>query len=791
MDAKGSDGHGSAVLDLTEYKQRLRVPTHDTTLDRAIHFHRARVLESRGQFDDAISAYKKVLELAPEDSVAYVRLANLYVQRGAPRAAVVVYVALAEMQAEKERWEKAALAYEKAAELAADDSEVHTALRDVYIKLGRLRDASKVQDRMDRIVKETPRGADLPVEPDVPTIQAQVPPAATRPPATRPTAPSKPAPAPPPPRKPPVEEPEVEEAEPEVLEAQPEGKEAEPEFPVHSHPTAAPQKPAPPKPTPQPAAPRPVPPQPAQQKPMPPVPEPPSKAKKPSPPARSAPQPVAQAPQPKAPEAGKRPRARTESLGQILLDEGMVTREQLERALQNQQRSGGHLGRILVEQEAVSEQQLARALSVQWGLEVVDLGAMEIDPDVVKVVPHHLAQRHKVLAIGKTKKKLRLAIADPLNVVALDDVRLVTGLEIEAAVAAEDAIVSAIDRFYSGTESLEEAMRQAAGLDLETTDERAEDISIEKLRTLTEEAPVVRLVNVIISQAIGDGASDIHIEPHRRGLHVRYRIDGVLHDVMTPPKAVQHAMVSRVKIMANLDIAERRLPQDGRVHIVIENKEFDLRVSTLPTVFGEKVVMRILDQSTAKLGLNKLGFAVSMLQIWEELSSKPYGMLLVSGPTGSGKTTTLYSTLHKINTLDKNIVTVEDPVEYQLARVNQVQVNPKAGLTFASGLRSFLRQDPDIIMVGGVEPFLITSSLIGVLAQRLARTICAHCKESYIPPVEALHRLGLQPEAGEEIVFYRGKGCDRCKGSGYKGRVGIFELMVMTDGIRDLILKGA
>ncbi|MBI2247891.1 MAG: tetratricopeptide repeat protein, partial [Armatimonadetes bacterium] len=302
MDAKGSDGHGSAVLDLTEYKQRLRVPTHDTTLDRAIHFHRARVLESRGQFDDAISAYKKVLELAPEDSVAYVRLANLYVQRGAPRAAVVVYVALAEMQAEKERWEKAALAYEKAAELAADDSEVHTALRDVYIKLGRLRDASKVQDRMDRIVKETPRGADLPVEPDVPTIQGQVPPTATRPPA-----PSKPAPAAPPQRKPPVEKPEV--------------QEVEPEFPVHQHPTASPQKPAPPKPTPI----RPVPPQPVQQKPVPPKPTPP-------PPARSAPRPVAQAPQPKAPEAGKRPRARTESLGQILLDEGMVTREQLEKA---------------------------------------------------------------------------------------------------------------------------------------------------------------------------------------------------------------------------------------------------------------------------------------------------------------------------------------------------------------------------------------------------------------------------------------------------------------------------
>ncbi len=300
---------------------------------------------------------------------------------------------------------------------------------------------------------------------------------------------------------------------------------------------------------------------------------------------------------------------------------------------------------------------------------------------------------------------------------------------------------------------------------------------------------------------------------------------------MTPPRSLQAAIVSRVKIMANLDIAERRLPQDGRIHVNVENKEFDLRVSTLPTVFGEKVVMRILDQTSTRLGLNKLGFAPSTLETWEAMASKPYGMILVSGPTGSGKTTTLYSTLHKINTTDRNIMTVEDPVEYQLPRVNQVQVNPKAGLTFANGLRSFLRQDPDIIMVGeirdkdtaeiaiqasltghlvlstihtndapsattrlvdmGVEPFLISSSVLGVLAQRLARTICSHCKEAYTPPVEALHRLGLRPEEGEEIVFYRVRGCDRCKGSGYKGRLGIFELMPMSEPIRELVLKGS
>ncbi len=779
------------TTELAEYKQRLKISSQDTTLERAVTFHRARVMEARGQFDDAVAAYKKVLEYAPDDAVAYVRLASLYVQRGVPRAAVMVYVALAEMYVANERWEKAAHAYEKSVELAPDDAEIHTAVRDVYIKLGRLREASKVQERIDRMVNVPRRGGTqdvtdqvlprMPARPSGPPNGEPPAPVAPPPAAQSPAAPAAPKTVPP-------------KAEPPKAPPRPE---APPAGDGKGRPTVErPQPPVRGRPVPTPARPQPTPP-----------------AKEPEPAGRG------------------RPRPRSESLGQILLDEKTVTREQLDKAIQMQQRSGGHLGRILVEQGALTEQQLAKVLSVQWGLPYVELASVEIDADVVKVVPHYLAQRHKVLAIEKTRKKLKLAIADPLNVVAFDDVRLVTGLEIDAVVAAEEDIVAAIGRYYSGGVDLEEAMRQAVSTDVEVPEAAVEDFSVEKLRTLTEEAPVVRLVNLIISQAIGDGASDIHIEPHRRSVQVRYRVDGLLHDVMTPPKSLQQAIGSRIKIMANLDIAERRLPQDGRIHIVIENKEYDLRVSTLPTVFGEKVVMRILDQSSTRLGLGKLGFTPAMLEVWEGLAEKPYGMILVSGPTGSGKTTTLYSTLYKINTTDRNIVTVEDPVEYQLPRVNQVQVNPKAGLTFANGLRSFLRQDPDIIMVGeirdkdtaeiaiqasltghlvlstihtndapsattrlidmGVEPFLISSSVIGVLAQRLARTICAHCKEAFTPPVEALHRLGLKPEEGEEIVFYRGKGCDRCKGSGYKGRLGIFELMVMSEAIRELVLKGA
>ncbi|HVH30440.1 MAG TPA: type IV-A pilus assembly ATPase PilB [bacterium] len=784
------------AIDLAEFKARLKIPAHDNTLERAVTFHHARELEGAGKFDDAVNAYKKVLELAPEDAVAYVRLAALYVQRGVPRAAVMVYVAMAEMFVAKERWEKAGHAYEKASELAPDDAEIHTALRDVYIKLGKLREASKVQERIDRTVGAPqargavdvagPKAPRMPVPP--PTVPNGEPPAPVKPPVRQPPASATPP-------QPKVEPPPT--AEPSTD-----------EFPRHEPPTP-PQAKEPPKTD---------------------KPQPPTKDRAG---LRASVRPsTTPPPAPKeATPSGHRTKPRTESLGQILLDEKMVTREQLDKAIQTQHRSGGHLGRILVEQGGLTEQNLAKVLSIQWGLPYVQLGSVEIDPEVVKAIPQHIAHRHKVLAIEKTKRKIKLAIADPLNVVALDDVRLVTGLELEQVVAAEEDIMAAINRYYTGGVDLDEAMRQAVTTDVDIAEEKGEDLSVQELRTLTEEAPVVRLVNLIISQAIGDGASDIHMEPHRRSVQVRYRVDGLLHDVMTPPKRLQSAIVSRIKIMANLDIAERRVPQDGRIHVVIENKEYDLRVSTLPTVFGEKVVMRILDQSSTRLGLNKLGFTPATLEVWEGMAAKPYGMILVSGPTGSGKTTTLYSTLYKINTTDKNIVTVEDPVEYQLPRVNQVQVNPKAGLTFANGLRSFLRQDPDIIMVGeirdketaeiaiqasltghlvlstihtndapsattrlvdmGVEPFLISSSVLGVLAQRLARTVCTNCREAYAPPVEALHRLGLKPEQGEEILFYRGKGCDRCKGSGYKGRYGIFELMPMSESIREQVLKGA
>ncbi|MDR5695469.1 MAG: type II secretion system ATPase GspE [Armatimonadota bacterium] len=514
------------------------------------------------------------------------------------------------------------------------------------------------------------------------------------------------------------------------------------------------------------------------------------------------------------------------SIGEILLDQGFISRQQLETALAMQRRSGGHLGTILLEMGAITERQLAKALGIQWGLPYVDLSAVDIDPETVKLIPHSLAQRHKVIAIARMNNRLRLAIADPLNVIALDDVRLVTGLEVDPVVAAPEDIQQAIARFYGLGVDMEEVVRQVAIQEV-NGEERTEEITVERLRTMVEEAPLVRLVNLIISQAILDGASDIHIEPHRQGIQVRYRIDGVLHDVMAPPKQLQAAIISRIKIMASMDIAERRVPQDGHIHLVVEGREYDLRVSTLPTVYGEKVVLRILDQASMRLNLSRLGMTVDTLTKWEALISKPYGMILVCGPTGSGKTTTLYATLNKLNIPEKNIVTVEDPVEYQLPRINQVQVNPRAGITFANGLRSILRQDPDIIMVGeirdretaeiaiqasltghlvlstihtndapgattrlidmGIEPFLITSSLIGVLAQRLVRTICESCKESYAPPPEALRRLDL--EGTKEILLYRGKGCDRCRGTGYKGRTGIFELMVMDEEIAELVLR--
>ncbi|MDQ7850463.1 MAG: GspE/PulE family protein, partial [Armatimonadota bacterium] len=411
------------------------------------------------------------------------------------------------------------------------------------------------------------------------------------------------------------------------------------------------------------------------------------------------------------------------------------------------------------------------------------------------------------------------------TVIAVDDVRLMPGQEVEPVITTEDDLLAAINRHYQ-METASEAVAQEA---LETAESSEDEVSIELLKTLVEDAPVVRLLNTIIDEGIRQGASDIHIEPQRTGLLVRYRIDGVLHDVMKPPRDVRAALISRAKIMADLDIAERRRPQDGRIHYKSPSRTVDLRVSTLPTIFGEKVVMRILDQSTPLIGLNRLGFHSDTLRQWEQAISTPYGMILVTGPTGSGKTTTLYATLGTINSLEKNIVTVEDPVEYQLPRINQVQVNVKAGLTFASALRSILRQDPDIVMVGemrdretaeigvqaaltghlvlstlhtndaasaitrlvdmGIEPFLVASSTVAILAQRLARQICPHCKIAYTPPPDALKRLGLDPQ--REVSLFRGQGCEECRFTGYRGRIGVFELLMMSDAIRELVVRRA
>jgi type IV pilus assembly protein PilB len=535
-------------------------------------------------------------------------------------------------------------------------------------------------------------------------------------------------------------------------------------------------------------------------------------------------------------EAAQNAALRIEPIGELLLTQGLVTREKLLQALEIQGQSGGRLGRVLVEMGVVSEATLARSLAQQWGLPFTGLPEEGIDPEVARLIPTSLAHRHGVVAIERKNNRIVIAMSDPSNIIAIDDIRLLTGLDVEIVIAAGDDIARAQAQFYGISLNMEEMLKgQPGGLSVEADGEEelstSEDVSLERLRTMGEEAPIVKVVNQIFTQAIRAGASDIHLEPHRHDVKVRFRIDGLLHDFMSPPKAIQSALVSRVKILASMDIAERRLPQDGHVHLKVEGKEFDLRVSTLPTVQGEKVVIRILDQSTSKVSLNKLGMPSDLLAQWENLVNKPYGMIIVTGPTGSGKTTTLYTSVARINTPERNIVSVEDPVEYQIPRVNQVQVNTRAGLTFANGLRSILRQDPDVVLIGeirdretaeiavqasmtghlvlstlhtndapgavtrlrdmGVESFLITSSLIGVLAQRLVRVICPHCKEAYAPPADALRRLELDPEEHQNVHLYRGTGCDSCHKTGYRGRIGVYEMMTMSESLRAMVISGA
>ncbi len=530
------------------------------------------------------------------------------------------------------------------------------------------------------------------------------------------------------------------------------------------------------------------------------------------------------------------------TIGDIFVSSGLVSPEQLGQALdkQRQLKSQEQIGDLLVSMGLITERDRVRCLGEQWGVPYVDLTDIRVLEEVTSTVTQELARRFKVMPIEREARRITLAMKNPLDIFAIDEIRLITGLEVEPVIATEEDILLAIVANYrtevNVTEAVSHVMRDIDEASIAITNgDSNEDgaITIEQLKELSGEAPVVRLSNMIISRGITDKASDIHIEPAKDCLRIRYRVDGILQDGMTLPKKAQASITSRFKIMADMDIAEKRAPQDGRISATIEGKPYDFRVSTLPAVFGEKIVMRVLDKSNISVGLNKLGLLPYTYDMFESMIQRTYGIILVTGPTGSGKSTTLYSVLSKLNSGEKNILTIEDPVEYELSGITQSMVNNRAGMTFAAGLRSMLRQDPNIIMVGemrdqetamiaieaaltghlvistlhtndapgavarlldmGIESFMIASSVVGVMAQRLLRTVCAKCKEQYTPPRDAIKRLGMNLDILDkgEVTFYRGRGCDTCKGTGYKGRVGVYELMPVTDKVRELILARA
>jgi type IV pilus assembly protein PilB len=515
-------------------------------------------------------------------------------------------------------------------------------------------------------------------------------------------------------------------------------------------------------------------------------------------------------------------------LDELLRARGLITDEQLEEARAQAVQRGRSVGRVLIELGYVTEAGLVAILSEQLGLEFVDLTETQMDASAMAMVPEVTARRHNCIPVRFEDGKLVVAMADPANVIAIDDIRALTGKEIRAVVATKADVVAAIGRSYRLDRTAETLAEEAAA------DVKDEEQSLEaQLATAgAEDAPIIKLVNLLITQAVNDRASDIHIEPGEHGLRVRYRIDGVLHEVMNPPKSVQAGIASRLKIMAEINIAERRIPQDGRISITLQGKSIDIRVATLPTVFGEKIVMRLLDKSSVMLQLSDLGFLPQNFQRFQESYSKPYGAILVTGPTGSGKSTTLYATLNILNNTDVNIITVEDPVEYRLPGVNQVQTNPKAGLSFASALRSILRSDPDIVLIGeirdketaqiaieaaltghlvlstlhtndapsaltrlvemGIEPFLVASSLDSVLAQRLARKLCSRCKEPYMPSEDELTAARFPFDAQEELPkLYRPVGCTSCGNTGYRGRMAIHEVMPVTEEIERMVAEHA
>ncbi|HOC52337.1 MAG TPA: ATPase, T2SS/T4P/T4SS family [Caldisericia bacterium] len=515
--------------------------------------------------------------------------------------------------------------------------------------------------------------------------------------------------------------------------------------------------------------------------------------------------------------------------GSDLITDGIVTEEQLKIALVEQKKSGLTLLETLKKLKFINEETFANLLARQWGFPYIDLSTVEIDKDIVHLISEEIARRYQAIPFGKTRDdKIMVAIVDPTDIVAIDYLRnLIPNSKLY--VSSYEAIFRNIEKYYSMETTVKEAVKEmTGGVSIEVEKEEIKDIelSIDEAKSLAETAPIIRLMNQIMTEAITSNASDIHMEPQKRYLRIRYRIDGVLRDTMNLPKNIQPGIISRVKIMANLDIAERRRPQDGRINLKFRGREIDLRVSVLPGIFGEKVVLRILDKEKSLIPLEQLGFSKESLEIFKTLISQPYGMILITGPTGSGKSTTLYAILRILNSPEVNILTIEDPVEYQLDGITQVQVNPKINLTFANALRSFLRQDPDIILVGeirdketaqiameaaltghlvfstlhtndsfsaptrlidmGIEPYLIASSVIGVTAQRLVRKICTDCIEEYKPSEFLLKQVGIGNYDG---VFYKGKGCIACNNSGYKGRIAAQEILKIDDKIREMILN--
>ena len=543
-------------------------------------------------------------------------------------------------------------------------------------------------------------------------------------------------------------------------------------------------------------------------------------------------------------------------IGELLLKEKRITPEQLQEALNYQRHHGGKLGFSLVTLGYVKDDEITALLSKQYGVPSIALGQFDVDATVVKLVPAETAQKYQIIPLSRSGATLTIAMTDPTNVFAMDDIKFMTGYNVEPVVASETAVVEAITKYYgkvgssngnggsgssSGVSALEvasKALEEMPALpdagDVEVLEE-FEEISAEALAKQGEEAPVIKLVNVILMSAIQKGASDIHIEPYEKELRVRYRIDGILYNIMQPPMKFRDAITSRIKIMSKLDIAEKRLPQDGRIKIRFQDggemRDIDFRVSCLPTLFGEKIVLRLLDKSKLMLDMTKLGFESESLHKFGLAISKPWGMVLVTGPTGSGKTNTLYSSISRINTPETNIMTAEDPVEFNLMGVNQVLVRENIGLNFAAALRSFLRQDPNIILVGeirdfetaeiavkaaltghlvlstlhtndapstinrlmnmGIEPFLVASSLNLVCAQRLVRRICKNCTEPDPTPAPALMQAGFSAEDAKKVVPNRGRGCEKCNNTGYKGRVGLYEVMEITEEVRELVLVGA